>query len=339
MTSTLAQFYLHLKSAELKPIYLLASDVTLLQQEARDSLVKKVYAAGFKQREAYHVESGFDWMGLFSKLRNYTLFSEKTFVEIKHPSAKFDEKTTKALLSYLENPSADKIILLHTQKLTAAQQKTRWCKAIGTHGVATNIRAINQQELMQWIQSRARAMKLKLDASSVNLLAELTAGNLLASKQALQKCALLYRDQTIGAAEIHTVMTDSARFNVFDLSNLILEGKAQAALRCLHGLQETGAEITLILWALCREIRELIGFSHQQQQGQSLDQVLQKQWRSRQPLLKSALRRLSYHKLKQGLQLAETIDHKIKGLAIGNPWHSLDNLILLLCGKHELIQH
>ncbi len=333
MSSTLAQLYSSLGRAPLKPVYLIATDVTLLAQEAREHLRKAAEKAGFLQRDTYHVLPSFNWDNFFAQQQNYNLFSEKVFIELNNPSAKFDAATTKRLLEYLNNPPADKILLILTNKLTSAQQKTKWHKAVESKGMCTHIRNITKAELPQWISQRAQAAKVTLERESIALLAELTEGNLLATQQALQKLSLLYAQQKIDPKKVFTVISDNARFNVFDLSNQMLTGDVRSALRCLNGLKNTGVEATLILWALAREIREILNLAFQRQQGANLAQLLQSQWQSRRGLLKSALSRLTLKDCNKLLLLAENADLIIKGQSPGNLWNALETIVMTFCGK------
>lgn len=333
MATNLNEFYTQLKNQTLKPIYLIASDVTLLQQEARDALRKTAINSGFTERQTEQVEASFDWEFFFANIKNLNLFNAKISIELSNPTAKFEEKALKCLLNYLEHPAPDRILIVLTDKLTSAQQKTRWYQAIEKHGVTLNLRAISKAELPSWIQARAKHFQLTLDRASTLLLAELTEGNLLATQQALQKLQLLYPQELIDSNKMLHVISDNARFTVFDLGNLLLAGDTSAALRSLTNLKNTATEPTLILWALCREIRELIKLSEQMQQGMSMQQVLQKQWQSRHAILKLALQRLSLAKLYELLLQAEQTDFAIKGVSNFDAWVCLEKLILLCCEK------
>lgn len=332
-TLQFAQLSTHLKSPTLAAIYLIASDVTLLQQEVRDAIRLSAKRQGFQQREIHYVESGFNWSHFFQSAQNFNLFSDKTFIEINHASAKFDEKATEGLLTYLKNPPPDKILLVLTDKLTAAQQKTRWYKAIESAGICINIRPVAATELPQWIAQRAEKLQLKLNRESIILLSELTEGNLLATDQALIKLRLIHATATVITPDrLMQAVSDNARYNVFELGQWLLAGKTKQALRSLRGLKHTGTEATLVLWAICRELRELANLFFQKQQGISLNELLQRQWQQRRPLLKQALTRLSAPKVNELLLLAETVDLTIKGLNPGKPWDALEQLTLKMAG-------
>jgi DNA polymerase-3 subunit delta len=333
MLINLTEFYARLKNQVLKPIYLIASDVTLLQQEARDALRQAAIKAGYLERQSEVVEPHFDWDGFFFGMKNLSLFSTKLTIELYNPTAKFEEKAVKQLLNYLEHPAPDRILLVLTDKLTTSQQKTRWFQAIDKQGLTLNIRALTKAELPNWIMTRAKSLALTLDHSSILLLAELTEGNLLATQQALEKLQLLYPHEVIDNTKMLHAISDSARFTVFDLSNLILAGQTSAALRCLISLKNTAVDPTLILWAICREVRELSKLSHQHEAGIPLQQLLQQQWQTRRALLQVALKRITRQKLDEVLLLAEQTDLAIKGVGNPDPWVCLEKLILHCCEK------
>src|SRR3990167_4122 len=134
----------------LLPVYLIQGNVPLLVEEARDTLRQLALTQGFHQRELFIVETGFDWNIVMQSMTHFNLFSEKTFLEIRNPTGKFDDAATKILLHYLENAPPDKLLLIMTEKLTAAQQKTKWFKAVDNVGAIITIWPVSLHELPRW---------------------------------------------------------------------------------------------------------------------------------------------------------------------------------------------
>ena len=289
---------------------------------------------GFEQRELFCMGPGFDWSQFSNASENFSLFSEKTFLELRNPTAKFDDKAQKILFSYLENPPPDKVLLIITSKLTGAQQKTKWYKAVSKAGVTITIWPIKANELIAWVSNRMKKAMLNFNTDSAKLLAELTQGNLLAANQAVEKLRLLYPKQAITPKEITHVIHDNAKFTVFDLINYALAGQTQRYLRTLAQLKACGTEPTLILWALHRELRDLWKLAQQLISGIPLAQVMQSQWSNKKPLLQAALKRLPIIKISQLLQSCELADHKIKGMSKGNCWTSFEEIGLGFCDKN-----
>ncbi len=331
MQLALKQLDAHLKQ-KLAPVYLISGDVPFLIQEARDKICASAKQAGYEDRELLSIEPNFNWERFNHTALHLNLFSYKTIIDLRHPTAKFDAQATKALTHYLDRLPPEKLLIISTNKLTRAQQQTRWHKAISKVGVTIPIWPIPPKELLQWIQMRFKSMGMNADPNSIQLLANLTEGNLLATQQAIEKLKLLYPDTNITVSELAQAICNNARYTVFDLTNYALQGHHQQVLCVMNGLRDTGVEPTFILWALCHEIRGLIQLSEQLQQGVPTSQLLNTQWSSRKPLLKAALSRFNLRQLTTLLQMAVQIDHKIKGIIPGHYWDDLTDLSLSLAG-------
>lgn len=314
---------------ELKPLYLLSGDVPLLLQETRDKIRQAAYQSGFIQREILTVEPGFDWDVLQQRLQTRSLFSDKSVIDLR--LLKWEERCSNIIMDYLNAPANDLLLIISMPKLTSAQQKTKWFKAIGAAGETISIWPIGPHELPQWIRQRLQAAELKADPESIQLLAEWTEGNLLATQQAIEKLQLLYPQQMIDREIMLSILNDNARFSVYDLSNAALLGNADRVTRIIAHLQFEGTEPTIILWALSREIRHLIDLLYQKEQhGTSINQLVQKEWQSRKSLLSAALQRQNLTTLLNCLQRACHIDQMIKGLRAGSYWNALESLALLM---------
>ena len=315
---------------QLKPVYLISGDVPLLIQETRDKIRQAAKKADFLQRELLQVEPGFDWATLTHLSQNRSLFSDKSIIDLR--LAKFDERASKTLLAYLESVPEDICLIISIGKLTSAQQKTKLFKAMSQHGETISIWPVSPHELPQWIRTRLTAAQIKADNESIQLLAEFTEGNLLATQQALEKLKLLYPDQAITVKEMANVISDNARFTVFDLANAALLGSTERVVRIIQHLRTEGVEATLILWALSRECRSLLPMLWQRERGIPMAQILQKEWQTRKPLVQAALTRLNYQQIMQLLSRASDIDAMIKGFRPGKHWDALTSFAMAMTG-------
>ncbi len=323
----------HLTKDTLLPVYLLCGDVPLLIQEARDAIRNASHQSGYVQRKLFFVEPGFNWYELQQDIDNFSLFDEKCLLEIRNPKAKFDDHATKIISNYLKNPPLDKRLLIITDKLTSAQQQSHWYKAIDHAGAVIRVWPIGSHELPAWIRERFKQASLIPDHDSISLLAELTEGNLLATKQAIEKLRLLHPNETISTQMITDIIGNHARYNIFDLTNSVLLGLPKRVKRIIRGLRETNTETPLVLWALAREFRTLYTLAHElQHSGQSLSALLASQWQSRRAILQRALTRLRTDHLAALLQWAERIDRIIKGIRVGNSWEELERFSLSAAG-------
>jgi DNA polymerase-3 subunit delta len=188
--------------------------------------------------------------------------------------------------------------------------------------------------LPRWIQDRLQKESLSTTPEGVNLLVDQTQGNLLACAQEITKLSLLYGEKKLSAEEINEAIGDQARFDLSTLVDQALLGDAESTVRILTQLQESGTEPVLLLWAITREIRQLIQVNTLIQGGERFDSACAKLfiWKTRVPLYQRALRRLSQPILLQALERATRIDLMIKGLEGGNVWLAFNELLLGLAG-------
>jgi DNA polymerase III subunit delta len=326
MQLSLQQLPSHLKS-KLLPIYLISGEETLLLQEAQDAIRQAAQGCGYDLRLRLETGGGFDWSELTRLANSYQLFSNQTFIELHNPTGQFDSEAGKILVKYSESPPPDKILLIITHKLTAAQQKTTWYKNIIEKGAAISVWPLKSHELPQWIKSRLQQYAVKADSAAIRLLAELTAGNLLATQQAITKLRLLYPNTEVSVNEMAEAVSDSARFNVFELSQYLLQGDIHHVVRILLHLQSTDTEPTLILWLLAKECREILNM-HEPSYPSA-------QWSSLKSLYQSAMRRTKPEALKQLLLQCQETDQIIKGAMTGNVWDSLIRISLALAGRYD----
>ena len=153
--------------------------------------------------------------------------------------------------------------------------------------------------------------------------------------QEVEKLKLLAVDGHVSAETITASVSNNARYNLFDMTDHALKGNASASLKMLHGLRGEGTEPAVALWALLREIRTLHQARRQVDAGQPTQQVLGalRVWKSRVPLVQSALSRHTSTSLTSLMEQASTVDGSIKGFASGKPWDNLENLVLQLAAS------
>lgn len=296
----------HLKKS-LSPLYFISGDEPLLIQEAREMIVRAAQQNGFSEKTTLHLDGTASIELLIQAVQNQSLFSEKKIIDIRNPNNKFDAQQTAFLERYTEKPTADCLLVISTGKLTAAQQKSALLSAIKNKGVFLPIWPIALQELPLWIVARAKSVSLNMPQDLAYLLANFTEGNLLATQQAIEKLQLLYPGAVVTREQLISVLSDFARFDIFDLIESIGQKNAKKTARIIMRLQQNGEEPPLVLWAICKKIRDNNAFKIE---------VVQK-----------------------SLLFAANIDEIIKGAKIGDVWQALLQLSLFLCGLPLLTDH
>jgi len=324
----------------LLPVYVISGDEPLLVQEACDAICHKAREQGFL-RQRLVIESPNDWQQLVASAASLSLFSSRELLSIQLVSPKIGDVGSKVLRAYAEQPARDKIIVLCMGKLEAAIAQSSWIKALDKIGVIITLWPLTGGVLTQWLRARAHRLGLQLTPGALQVLAERTAGNLLASAQELEKLALLASNTLIDERMLMACVYDHAQFSIFDVVDFALAGNLHEVVRGLAKLQTEQAEPTLVLWCLTKQLRELMNIAELMAQGTSVEAAMKHMriWATRQGLVKKALLRQDIPYWQQILSQAATTDRLIKGVAVGDVWDSLLVLYEQLVGVSVITCH
>lgn len=320
---------------QLSPVYLITGDEPLMVQESCDAVRAAARDAGFNERELYHTDGGFQWPQLLHSANSMSLFAERKIIEVRVHNGKPGDAGSKAIVEYCRSPAEDNLLLLVCPKLERASQNSKWYKAVDSIGAVVTIWPINPKQLPRWIDQRLQRAGIRADSQAIDILASRVEGNLLAAAQEIEKLKLVAQDGFIDSQTMANAVVDSARYDVFGLVDKALGGNAQGAAATLNGLRGEGSEPTIILWALSREIRALMALKQALSSGQPLEAVARRHgiFDNRLPLIRDALQRLQAPTLHLLIKECAYVDRAIKGMAAGDCWGILLDVVLTLSGN------
>ena len=318
----------------LAPNYFLFGAEPLQLTECSDALRARARREGITERLAFDADSSADWAAAQSEANAMSLFAERRLIHIHLGSRKPDKSGQVALEALLTRPGDDDILLITAGKLDGNSRKARWFKLLDKNAVCVQTYDLKSAQLPGWLARRARRVGKKLADDAARLIADRVEGNLLAAAQEVEKLGLLCEGDTITSREVMSAVTDSARYDVFQLTDAVLAGDLKRALRMLRGLRDEGTEPVVVNWALGRELRQLAQMGAAVSSGRRIDQVCEqfRVWSSRRNLTESCLRRHDGDDLMALLAYANRLDTVIKGGRQGAPWDELEILILRICG-------
>jgi DNA polymerase III subunit delta len=311
----------------LLPAYLVSGDEPLLTGEAADAVRARARAAGFSEREAHFLERGSDWDDVRASAANLSLFGARRLLELRLPTGRAGVAGNNALVSLLERDDPDTLLLILAPRLDREAQAAQWVRAAESRGGWVQVWPVEANRLVGWLRGRCRRLRLDVSDEALALLAERTEGNLLAAHQELEKLRLLAPAGTITPGTVLASVADSARFDVFRLSEAVLEGEADRALRVLAGLRSEGTEQTLVLWALTKALRDLWG-AVANPAG-----VRSRGWQRQSAALDKAVRRASRLSFPALTLRAARADRIIKGRLQGDAWDEMALLAADICGR------
>lgn len=326
----------------LAPLYVVSSDEHLLAQQALDKIRAKARADGFVEREILTVERSFKWGALLAANQSQSLFGDKKIIDLRIPTGKPGKDGAQALQDFLTqlktNPNPDNVTIISMPKLDWASQKSVWVTRLQEAAVYLDIPLIERAQLSAWIARGLQQQGQTAERDAIEFIADRVEGNLLAAHQEIQKLGLLYPVGVLSALQIQEAVLNVARYDVFKLSEAILQGDVARLVRMLDGLKGEGEALPLVLWALAEECRTLLKLKIGMQQGRPLSVMFKELriWGGRERLMEPALRRLSLTALQDALQNAAQLDKLVKGLRVsklpGDAWDAVLQLSLSLAG-------
>ena len=325
----------------LSPVYLVSGDEPLQQSEAVDYIRKKARAAGFMNREVFHVEGRFDWNQLIAACLTQSLFAEKNLIELNLPTAKPGREGSKIIEQVIAELSVDNLLIIIAGKLDKASKNTKWFKAIDQHGAIVQVWPLEGAKLYQWLQQRLQQKGLRTDQQGIKFLADSVEGNLLAAAQEIEKLHALYGSVQLSTDDILHAVADNARYDVFKLGDSLLAGDLKRTIQVLRGLQGEKLAAPVILWALLRDLRVLASLSFEKQSTGRSDSTFKKHrvWDSKKGLYLKALARgklVQWHGLMQACAKAERVS---KGAEKGDEWLLIEQICLAFCEPKRLQEY
>jgi DNA polymerase-3 subunit delta len=321
-------------SRGVQPLYTVFGDEPLLALEASDRIRAAARAQGYGEREVLIVDSSFRWSELALAGSSQSLFASRKLLELRIPTGKVGTDGSTALQNYASRLPGETVTLIELPQLDWRSQKSAWFEALDRAGACVEARVVARKALPQWLAGRLKAQKQDADAETLAFISDRVQGNLMAAHQEVQKLALLFPPGKLSFAAVREAVLDVARYDVFGLGEVMLEGESLRVARMLDGLKGEGAAPPLALWALTEEIRAIGMLISGTAAGMSA-QTIMYQTRIRgaahQRLMQSRYQRYTLAQVEEALRHAAAIDRIIKGLTKGDVWDELLQLALRFC--------
>ena len=275
----------------LAPLYVVHGD-GLLAIEAGDAIRGAAKKHGYSEREVLMVTQSFKWDELFMAAGNLSLFGGDKVIDLRIPSGKPGRDGGEALGRYCANLPSGTVTLISLPDLDWQAKKAAWFTKLTGAGVAIECAAPGVAQLPAWIAGRLKRQNQTASREALDFIATHVEGNLLAAHQEIQKLGLLYPEGEVSLKDVEAAVLNVARYDIDALRDALRANDPARCARTLDGLKAEGAALPLVLWAVANEARQ------------------------------RAARAALLH--------AARIDRMIKGVARGDVWDELLQLVLRL---------
>lgn len=326
----------HLQAVGGKAFVVMGEDPHFFNQ-ASDAIRQASRVQGFDDALRFEAATDEAWEAFSTHCRQPSLFTSQQRLELRSEQSSLSAtaKTVLAECVAIQNP--DQVMLILLPRLDKKTSKAAWFREVLANAHVVSATPLSAKQQAQWVEKTLTARGLHLDAEALQYLVQQSEGNLAAAMQAIER--LEYglaptTPQPLSLPAIQAFVTDSAQYDIFNLSDACLQGDLNRSLDILTRLQQLGVTPLLILWALAREARILYQLQLEQQQGRALAPAFErlKVWSSRRPLLTQCLAR-SFAAATLLTQLKH-VDALIKGEAPGDPWLALAQVVMYFNQPH-----
>ena len=312
-----------LAADRLDAVYLLAGE-ELLVLEAADALRAQARRLGYGEREVLEVGQHFDWDDVARAGASMSLFASRRLIDLRLPTGRPGIEGAKAITAFCAEPPPD-VTLLITAMEWSSKHDGAWSKKLDASHSMVVFNAPRPHEWNAWVGARLASRGLSASADAVALLAERVEGNMLAAAQEVDKLAVLHGEGRIDATEMESLVADSARYDVFKLTDAALSGDGARALRVLAGLRSEGDELIALMGWLVNQLQLALRLANAQ--NFAAQAKAERLWQSREQMFRQALRRAPREHWLQCLARAARIDRMAKGREQGDAWLEAERLI------------
>lgn len=315
----------------LAPIYLVGGQEPLLLLECCDQIREAAKARGFIEREILQVEAGFDWSEL-QQAASPSLFATQKIIDLRLRTGKPGPAGARVLTEWAVAPDPNMLLLVSCEQWDKSSRGSKWAASLEKAGQRIDIWPVSPNELPRWLEQRMRKHGMQPEPEVLRILADRLEGNLLAARQEIDRLALIKGAGAVTVDDVMRVVADSSRFDAFALAEHMLTGNLRDGLRVAAGLKRMDTPLPMLLGALLREFKVIEAYRLAVRGGEHESVVFRRLnvWQNRQNNVRTAARRLNTIKLFDAFKMLSLIDRQSKGRAAGDPWQSIDTLLLQL---------
>ena len=317
----------------LQPFYLVFGEEPFQVAQCTQQIRQTAKQQGFDEVVKFTLMPGFDWQELIAQYQSMSLFSARTLIELDLNFQKpgtAGSQTFKQLLT-LNNP--DTVLIVKGAKASQDIQRSAWFKSLDKLGVFVPCYPLTGNHLTRWLDEQCQRLQINMQNEAKRTLIDATEGNLLACFQELEKLSLLHGTALIDQQQVLQGLLNQAKFDIFDLSDALLQGNSRQAIKVLNKLAGDNTEAVSILWTITKEANTLLSLQLGLQQGEQLATLFKQKaiWKNQQGPIQQALNRLSVATLEHISQLLAQFDASYKQGNLVKPYQALAHICLVFC--------
>ena len=234
----------------------------------------------------------------------YFLTGAKTKSDVEHNIDLF--------IDYLTNKNDDTLLIFKVFNEQLDKRK-KITKLIQKEGVVTEVKEMTEPEIRAFIIDSLNEENMNIDDMALDMFLERTGISYSNVKSELDK-VVLYADHTITADDVDNVVSISMEQNIFKLTELVLNGRKDEAVKLVRQLILQKEEPMQLLHLIINQFRLLYQVKLLSNEGFAQDYIA-KNLRVHPYRVKLAMREVRKHrqdKLEEKMVICRNMDYKFK---------------------------
>lgn len=315
-----------------KPVWLIFGDEPWQKIDSLQQIKHHAQQQGFDETIRLTADEKFDWSSLIAEYQSMSLFASQRIIELEIPNGKVGTEGSKTLISLAEQLIPDIILIIHGAKVDASTSKKKWFSSLEKQGIYLPLYDMDTTNLNRWLQQQTKKLGLNIQHDAMLFLTEFFEGNLPALAQELEKLQLLFSHQPMQIDDLEKITIKQAKFNPYQLTDVLLQGKLDKCIKILDSLQHEGTNAGQIIWVLHKEIQQLYSMKTKLAQGENLAGLYKQYriWDKRKPIYQAALNNISLENIDIALARLAQADLISKTSSDFNPYILLADVCLSL---------
>jgi DNA polymerase-3 subunit delta len=186
--------------------------------------------------------------------RTFPVFSERRLIIIKNiHEASADQLD--GLLTYVEDPVPETVLLLTAEKIDARRKIYQRLKKTGT---AIEFKKIYENQLPSFVRELAKSMNVSLTGGALKLFCKRVGTNLVEVQGELEKLIGYLGDRDLAdEGDVAAIVSDTRIESIFDLTDALGVGDGGVALKLLDRLLAEGQAPLMVLAMMTRHFRQM----------------------------------------------------------------------------------
>lgn len=252
-----------IRKEKLASCYLVLGTEKFLQDQVRTEILKKIKIDGEDDLNflSFDMEnSSID--EVIAEAETLPFFGDQRLVFVENPYFLTGEKGTNGidqntdlLVNYLKEPLETTVLVIFApyEKLDERKKVTKQLKKTA---ITIDVKQLDEKAVRQYLLNTLENSEIKMDRQAIDLFLRLTDLDLSKMMRELQKILLYGQEQeVITVKEIEQLVPKTLEHNLFDMTQYILSGRTEQALRLFQDLVTQGEETIKINAILLSQIR------------------------------------------------------------------------------------